>query len=484
MARVFFIDNILLKLIWSPVKKGLKMNADSSKTLNTTTTAQARWIELVFYALPEMVSASVLVFLPIIVDLFLISRLKSVSSYQAFSLSSNLFYLFFKISEAIGVTTATFVGKENGANDQPQMISALKSSLFIAFLVGISAFFLVFFGSSFYLDWMSVSNELKKPTIFFLKYQAVAIFLSFVFMSFCGFFRGQKNTTLPMVAQLVSIGAFLFFDYGLLFGKFGFSEVGLQGSAYAAIARYLVGIVVLAFNFEKNFLHKLVTMPISFYKTWEMFKFCCPIFLDKSVIAVVYIWLYKLVGPLFPCALLTLEIVKNVERLAFIPAIAFSQVTNFLLSNNLGEKNISAVKNNLWLILMLTTFALTIIMAFGICFAKQIITFFDPKQLLCDEAILIFRYVSIFVIFDGIQTIFASALRTFYCSRFVMMVRALLFFGCYFPISFFVSTLSITASDKFLLIYVLFYFFIFLVGLVFLNKIKIVIKRLEEKSFC
>jgi Na+-driven multidrug efflux pump len=194
--------------------------------------------------------------------------------------------------------------------------------------------------------------------------------------------------------------------------------------------------------------------------------------IDKSVIAIAYMWLYKLIIPLSTYSLLAMEVIKNFERLVFVPVHALAQVTNSLLSNNLGENNLIAAWQNLRRILFAAVFVVSVLLLLLACNAKQLVAIFDPQNLFRDEATFILRCVSGLVVLDACQVIFAAALRTLGYVRTVMLTRALFFLLLYLPVSLLINALPLASGQsKLLVFYGSFYLTIAMIGVYFLFKV-------------
>ena len=72
-----------------------------------------------------------------------------------------------------------------------------------------------------------------------------------------------------------------------------------------------------------------------------------PVVLDKATLAGAYIWLGAMFKDIGQYTVVTFCVVKDMERLAFLPAIACAQVITFLVSNDYGQGNWKGIKSNL-----------------------------------------------------------------------------------------------------------------------------------------
>jgi len=168
-------------------------------------------------------------------------------------------------------------------------------------------------------------------------------------------------------------------------------------------------------------------------------KSTSPVVLDKAIMAGAYIWLGKMVATMGTGGIAAFCVVKDMERFAFLPALAFAQIITFLVSNDVGTKNWESVKINIKKTIFLASGMVSIILGFFIYKRAYIINIFDKKGDFSEIAMQAFPILSIFIIFDLVQLILSGALRGAGNVRIVMVVRLITCF-CYFvPVSYLLS---------------------------------------------
>ena len=168
-----------------------------------------------------------------------------------------------------------------------------------------------------------------------------------------------------------------------------------------------------------------------------------------------------------------MDVVKNMERFAFIPALAFAQVVTFLVSNRIGAGDPIGARKTIKKILILAALMVIVPLALITLNAEYLIGMFDHQADFTKFAAQTLPLVSPLVIFDLIQLILAGALRGAGDVKTVMWTRSLSCGIILLPISYFFSHLT-NLSDpiRFALTYGSFYFNTALIGLIFLWRIK------------
>lgn len=432
---------------------------------------------IIRYFIPEVIASFLLYSIPSWLDGYFIGFLESTAVYGTLGATNNFLHLIFKIAEAFAVGTIVLSGNNNGRGDYPNAGRTLRDAFWVTCIVGsVIAAALYIFAPVIYA-WY-VPAELVALGVPFLRLRALSVWLMFMFFAFTGFLRGVKNTKTPMYILIAGVSLFLFFDYGLILGNFGFPQLGLEGSAYASIIQYafmLLAVIAYVLWHDKYAKYKINLFGVFSDKPqWkELLKLSFPVMLDKATLAFAYIWLCKMMKPMGATGVAAFCVIKDMERFALVPAIAFAQIVTFLVSNDYGIQNWQGIKSNIKKIILLTgSMVFTILMIFS-WFAPTIIALFDRKGEFTELAARVFPVLTILVLFDVLQLILSGALRGAGNVRLVMTVR-LFVCACYFiPISFLLSHLVIEdIAVKLVLIYGSFYIGNALMNIVYINRFR------------
>jgi len=195
--------------------------------------------------------------------------------------------------------------------------------------------------------------------------------------------------------------------------------------------------------------------------------------IDKGTLALSYVWLSGMVTSMGKSAIVTFDVVKNLERFAILPAVAGAQIITFLVSNRLGAKDSDGATANIKKILIFTGLIEIVTLTVLSINSGYFVSFFDPKNKFTSMAAAILPLINMLVVFDFIQLILAGALRGAGDVRAVMWIRFLSCTFFFLPISKLFSCLAIENQIiKFTLVYGSFYANTAVMGLIFLYRIK------------
>jgi multidrug resistance protein, MATE family len=433
---------------------------------------------ILYYWLPEMISNTMLISLPPLIDSFIIASLKSTTTYGALGMANNFLHFLIKLAEAIPIASIAIMGRHNGAKDYKKCGQDLGDAFWTTTIIGISLFTVIFFGATSIFQLLGVPAKMALKGAPFLRLRSIGILLTFISLSFFAFMRALKNTKTPMFIYLIGMGVFISFDYMLVLGKFGFAPMGLNGSAIATIIQYLtiisisIGYILLNKDYKQYFT-KLFINHFNIHRVKKLVGLSLPIMIDKGSLAASYVMLSRMIAPMGKYAIASYDVIKNLERFAILPAVGFAQIIVFLVSNRLGAKDPDGAKSNIKKVMGLTIIML--IFTLGILCIKSefLVSIFDPKNKFTFLAAPALIFISLLVIFDFVQLILAGALRGAGDVRTVMKIR---FFSCalfFMPMVYLFGHLPIENQVlKFVLIYGSFYFNTGLMGIFFLKRIK------------
>jgi len=415
------------------------------------------------YFLPEFITNFLLYAMPFWLDATFIASLSSTHTYATLGITNSFLHLIIKVGEALSVGTLILSGQFNGRNSFEDAGRTMRDSFWITTLLGLLFGGALFFGAHFIYRWYGVSAEIIELGVPFLRLRAVGVLCMFIYLALVGFLRGIKNSRTPMKIFVFGSFLFVFFDYALIFGKWGFPALGLQGSALATVIQYstmmIIALCYVLFN-EKNRKYGIslfsALTDASYVK--HLLVLSWPVVLDKAIMAWAYVWLGKMIATMGTCGVAAFCVVKDMERFSFLPAIAFAQVITFLVSNDVGIKNWDSVKGNIKKVLLLATSMVVAILIVFIYYCKPIIAIFDKKGEFADLAMQAFPLLSVFIVFDLLQLILSGALRGAGNVHIVMVVRFVTCFFYFVPVSYFLSQWHIeNPALKLVLIYGSFY---------------------------
>ena len=168
-----------------------------------------------------------------------------------------------------------FTAQYYGSGDIKGVSDSVRSKLYIAFFT-LAAFLAVFafMGEELIMQFIHEGEEgldMAATLDYGKRYLRVMLWqmLPFALMqSYAGSLRETGETVLPMKAGIAAVLTNLVGNYILIFGKFGFPALGVEGAAIATvISRYVECAIVLTWSHRHG---ERVPFVSSLYSTWKI----------------------------------------------------------------------------------------------------------------------------------------------------------------------------------------------------------------------
>jgi len=162
-------------------------------------------------------------------------------------------FMFIAMSLGIGFSTAItpLVAEADSSNNFTQAKSAFKHGLFLCTMMGIMLFLVVFFSKPL-MYLMKQPIEVVELAIPYLDLVAFSLIPMIIFQAFKQFSDGMSMTRYPMYATLIANVLNVLLNYLLIYGKFGFPQLGIVGAAYGTLLSRFVMVVYLWWLLSKK----------------------------------------------------------------------------------------------------------------------------------------------------------------------------------------------------------------------------------------
>ena len=165
-------------------------------------------------------------------------------------LTNNLYILLLVFGIGVSYATTPLVTSANQNMDLLKKASLFKNSIFLNVSVSIICFILLFLSSGLLKYMHQPEDVIKLAVPFFnvLIFSMIPISLFFTCKQYC---EGLSNTRMALFISIIGNVINIILNYLLIYGKFGFPELGYLGSAWASfISRVFMGFSFLYLIFK------------------------------------------------------------------------------------------------------------------------------------------------------------------------------------------------------------------------------------------
>ncbi len=329
----------------------------------------------------------------------------------------------------------TFVAQYIGAGKKDRVGPVIWQGLYLALIGGLAHLALMrFSGDIFALAGHGAALEALESEYF--RILCLGAFPAIGSTALSSYYIGLGKTMPVMWINVFNTVVNLVLDYAMIFGKWGFPEMGISGAAYATVFAGLAGFlvyIVLIFRPSVN----AVFGTLSGWRFdralfGRLMRFGLPngiqFFIDVAGFAAFLL----LVGRLGTVSLAATTIAFNINTLAFMPMIGFGIAVSTKVGQYIGGGNPALAEKVSWSGFHLTFIYMAFIASLYVfapwVFIAPFASGAGPEAFreIAELAVLLLRFVAVYSLLDTCNIIFAAAIKGAGDTRFVMIMIAVL----------------------------------------------------------
>ncbi|MFB1040182.1 MAG: MATE family efflux transporter, partial [Polaribacter sp.] len=364
-------------------------------------------------------------------------------------------FMFIAMSIGIGFSTAItpLIAEADASNNFKQAKSTYKHGLFLCTTLGILLFLLVFFSKPL-MYLMQQPEEVVVLAIPYLNLVAFSLIPLVIFEAIKQFTDGMSMTKYPMYATLIANIVNVVLNYLLIFGKFGFPEMGMVGAAYGTLVSRIIMVIYLWTLLRyKERSRKIVRNIKLFTLDFSMIKKIVNIgslsamqmFFEVAIFTSA-IWLSGLLGKNSQAAN---QIALNLSSMTFMVAMGLSVASMIRVGNQKGLKNYKELRRIAFSIFLLGILLAVFFALLFFIFHKSLPNVYvdlndttnykDNMEVLSIASNLLLA-AAFFQISDSIQVVVLGALRGLQDVKIPTILTFISYWVVGFPVSYFLGT--------------------------------------------
>ena len=335
-------------------------------------------------------------------------------------------FIFIGMSIGIGFSTAItpLVAEAHAEGNFAKGKSAFKHGLFLCILLSLVLFGILVLAKPL-MYFMDQPQEVVVLAMPYLDLVAFSLVPLIIFQAFKQFGDGMSMTKYPMYATILANVSNVGINYVLIFGKFGFPEMGIVGAAIGTLVSRFVMLFYLWFLLSKSKISKAYVTSIKLFELTKqalkkLFNLGVPsamqMFFEVSIFTAA-IWLS---GTLGANAQAANQIALNLSSMTFMVAMGLSVAAMIRVGNQKGLKdyvNLKRIAESIFFLgfLLAIVFALAFIL-FKDTLPNLYVDLDNPKGALDIAEVVhiassLLLAAAVFQISDSLQVIALGVLR-------------------------------------------------------------------------
>ena len=271
------------------------------------------------------------------VDTVMLSR-HSDNSVAAVGVVNQIIMLTFLVFEVINLGTSVLCSQYLGARLHKQVVGV---SILVNFVVGVGISMLLFGCAEPILRLMGLGPELMQDGMDYMRIVGAFAFFQALSLTLSASLRSANKAVYPMLVTVVVNVLNIIGNYSLIFGRFGFPELGVEGAAISTAFSRGVSMVILFVILFRKHIHRFPPAyfrPFPWVELKNLMKVGLPSAgeqLSYSSSQVVITYFINMLGVE---ALATRTYCVNIIMFAYLFSISMAQGGAICIGHLIGEK--------------------------------------------------------------------------------------------------------------------------------------------------
>jgi multidrug resistance protein, MATE family len=299
---------------------------------------------------------------------------------------------------------------------------------------------LIMLGMYFILPFLGQTAEVLKTARPYYLWLCASMIPFIVFFTFKQFFEGLGNTRLAMKITLTANAVNIIFNYLLIYGKFGFPELGLTGAGIGTFISRIVMPVMFLITILRNSRYRRylilahhqairwidirkilkIGIPIAFQLIVEMSAF--------SIGAVMMGWLGEV-------PLAAHQVAIGLASSTYMISLGISSASTIRVSHQIGTRDFGAMRTAAYAASHLVLVFMSLMGLLFIVFRHSLPLIFTTDQQVVELAARLLIVAAFFQVFDGLQVVMLGNLRGMADVKIPMVIAFLAYLGIGLPAS-------------------------------------------------
>lgn len=320
-----------------------------------------------------------------------------------------------------------------GENKEDRLAKIFGSTLLINLIIASILFCIIQFLMPDLIQSYTNSDILGVKQAEFIRIRSFALFFAMVSLAINAYFMAHGKTTIVLLSALFTAVSNVFLDYSMIWGEFGFSELGLKGAAWASTISDGIGmlflIIALIVSKEQRRIRMLQDVAIAKEQSIEVLRLGSPIMFQLLVALSVWTIFFSWIEQMGTHELTISQNIRSIYFLTFVPIWGFGATTKTYISQYLGAKRYDEISLVQRRIQILTIIFLFVFVHGALLYPETLIGIINPHEAYLTESANILRMVFGSLVMYGVISVYFQTINGSGNTRFTFYIELMAVFG-------------------------------------------------------
>jgi len=355
----------------------------------------------------------------VITDMIIVGRLGS-NELAAVGLAGDWFWVLLLIGMGVISIVGVFAAQSLGANDRAGVIEAAEQGMIAAAITSVPVMLGVWYLGP-VLGWAKQDPEVVRLITDYSRILTWAVPAALCFVVLRNYVTALSRSAAIGWITVAALGLNVALNYTLVFGRFGFPALGVDGAAYGTtIVNWLMTgalvIHVLRSGHFRQYRPRIIPRRADVTLLKEIFALGIPISMTQFLNGAMFTVAAVIVGMLGAAELAAQQIVYSVIYLALSASAALGEAVRVRVAYGIGLRSASAARQSAYISFVLAAVTTALAAMVLWIFPEFLVgVFLDTTDAansnVAQIAIGLSAYAGMFLLLDGVLLVAANAIR-------------------------------------------------------------------------
>jgi len=323
------------------------------------------------------------------------------------------YFAIFMVGFGFSQGAQILIGRRNGEENYSQIGPIFNNSLLFNGFFALILFVASLVGMPHLMKVLVSSHQIYVATLEYLDWRIYGFFFVFLNVVFRSFYVGITDTRILTTSAFVTAITNIIFDYLLIFGKFGFPELGIAGAAIASVIAEAASLGYLIFHtsvFTDMKKYGLFSsLKVDFKTMGQILNLSIFIMFQFFISISTWFLFFIFIERMGERPLAVTNIGRSMYILLMIPASALATTAGTLVSNLIGAGQKDEVLKTTNKIIGITLLMVSPLIVFAFIFPELFAHIYTDDHSLMLASIPVIRVVSVAIAFFAVGCVIISA---------------------------------------------------------------------------
>ncbi|MFW5706310.1 MAG: MATE family efflux transporter [Bacteroidota bacterium] len=337
----------------------------------------------------------------VVIDTAFLGRVSEVTLGAA--AIGGVFYLcMVMLATGFSVGAQIMIGRRNGEANYASIGQVFDHTQIFLALLALVVWLLLNFTAPAFLRHFISSPAILAESLIFIEYRKYGLLFGFLVLGYNSLYVGNTKTKVLTLSTVIMAIVNIVMDYLLIFGNFGFPQMGIAGAALATNIAELVTFffyLIWSLSRKDNVFYKLFHLrKPDFVLLESLLKLAVPVMFQYFFSFAAWFVFFLIIEQIGETALAASNITRSVYMVMMIPVWGLSASVNTLVSNTIGRGQHHLVMPLIYRVLFIGAIISLVLVQLIIFLPNPIASFYTDSPHLVAATLPLLRVISVALI--------------------------------------------------------------------------------------